>query len=89
MDNKKFYRIDYKFVDLEKGVDEDYTYVGASSPTEAIKGIIGTDFTVREASPEETEAYVRGFEDGFDIALINERMKDIDSFLYTDLEDLD
>lgn len=77
-ESKKLYRVDWKFIDLDKGVDEDYAYVGASTPEEATHGIDGTDFTVREASKEEIEAYVAGYEDGYDIALINERLKDFD-----------
>lgn len=77
--DKKFYRVDWKFIDLNKGVDEDYAYVGAASPEEAVYGIRGTDFTVREASKEEVEAYVAGYEDGYDIAIITERFKDMET----------
>ena len=73
---KKFYRIDWKFIDLDKGIDEDYAYVAAANPEEAIYGIPGEDFTVREATKEEVEAYVAGYEDGYDIAVITERFKE-------------
>ncbi len=76
--DKKFYRVDWKFIDLTKGVDEDYAYVAAANPEEAVYGIPGTDFTVREAAKEEVEAYVAGYEDGYDIAIITERFKDIE-----------
>lgn len=76
--SKKLYRVDWKFIDLDKGVDEDYAYIGAVSPEDAIYGIEGTDFKVREATKEEIEAYVAGYEDGYDIALINERFRDMD-----------
>jgi hypothetical protein len=90
--SKKLYRVDWKFIDLDKGVDEDYAYVGAASPEEAVYGINGTDFVVREASKEEIEAYVAGYEDGYDIAIITERFKDMENeeanfFSLDDLEE--
>lgn len=78
-EDKKFYRVDWKHVDLDKGVDEDYAYVAAASPAEAIDGIPGIDFTVREASKEEMEAYVSGYEDGYDIAILATRMEDLEA----------
>jgi hypothetical protein len=87
-DGKKLYRVDWKYIDLEKGVDEDYAYVGAASPAEAVDGILGTDFTVREASKEEMEAYVAGYEDGYDIAVIASRMEDLEAGMEIDINDL-
>jgi hypothetical protein len=88
IEENKFYRVDWKYIDLDKGVDEDYAYVGATSPAEAVDGIPGTDFTVREASKEEMEAYVSGYEDGYDIAILATRMEDLEAGLEIDINDL-
>lgn len=87
-EDNKFYRVDWKYIDLDKGVDEDYAYVGAASPAAAVDGIPGTDFTVREASKEEMEAYVSGYEDGYDIAVIASRMEDLEAGMELDINDL-
>ena len=78
-EDKKFYRVDWKHIDLDKGVDEDYAYVAATSPAEAVDGINGIDFIVREASKEEMEAWVSGYEDGYDIAILATRMEDLEA----------
>lgn len=88
-ENSKLYRVDWKYIDLSSGVDEDYAYIGAASPTEAIQGIPGTDFIVREATKEEMEAYVAGYDDGYDIAVINLRLEDLDLGAAIPIEDLD
>lgn len=88
-EDNKLYRVDWKYVDLDKGVDEDYAYIGAATPIDATNGIPGTDFVVREATREEMEAYVAGYEDGYDIAIINTRLEDLDAGLEIDIEDLD
>ncbi len=87
--NRKLYRVDWKYIDLDKGVDEDYAYIGADSPTDATNGIPGTDFVVREATREEMEAYVAGYEDGYDIAIISTRIEDLDAGLELEIEDED
>lgn len=87
-DGKKLYRVDWKYIDLDKGVDEDYAYVGAASPIEATDGIPGIDFTVREASKEEMEAYVAGYEDGYDIAIVTSRLEDLEAGMEIDINDL-
>lgn len=89
IDNKKLYRVDWKYVDLDKGVDEDYAYIGAATPVDATNGIPGTDFKIREATIEEMEAYVAGYEDGYDIAIISTRLEDLNAGLELDIEDLD
>jgi hypothetical protein len=88
-DNKKLYRVDWKYVDLDKGVDEDYAYIGANTPLDATTGIPGTDFIIREATQEEMEAYVAGYEDGYDIAIISTRLEDLDAGIELDIEELD
>jgi hypothetical protein len=88
-EDNKLYRVDWKYIDLDKGVDEDYAYIGAATPTDATNGIPGTDFVVREATIEEMEAYVAGYEDGYDIAIISTRIEDLDAGLEIDIEDLD
>jgi hypothetical protein len=87
-EENKFYRVDWKYIDLDKGVDEDYAYVGAASPAEAVDGINGIDFVVREASKEEMEAYVSGYEDGYDIAILATRMEDLEAGMELDINDL-
>ena len=87
-EDKKFYRVDWKYIDLDKGVDEDYAYVAAASPAQAADGINGIDFVVREASKEEMEAYVSGYEDGYDIAILTTRMEDLDAGMEIEITDL-
>lgn len=72
-ENSKIYRIDWNYFD-EKGVTQDYTYIGADSPEEAV-GELAFDedineYTVREATTEEVEAYVSGYEAGYDSAKV-------------------
>jgi hypothetical protein len=86
-DNKKLYRVDWKYIDLAKGVDEDYAYIGATNPVEATNGIPGTDFVVREASIEEMEAFVAGYEDGYNMAIISTKLEDLDAGLELEIED--
>jgi len=67
----RIYRIDWKYFD-EDGVTEDYDYVGASTPEEAV-GELAFDeevdeYTVREATQVEIEAFVAGYDDGYDSA---------------------
>lgn len=88
-ENNKLYRVDWKYIDLDSGVDEDYAYIGAATPLDATNGIPGTDFVVREATREEMEAYVAGYEDGYDIAVINLRLEDLDLGAAIPIEDLD
>jgi hypothetical protein len=73
------YRVEWTDDGLEDGVISKYVcYTKASSELEATRGIFGTDFKVRIASFEELEAYVSGYEDGYDFAVITERMKNND-----------
>jgi hypothetical protein len=72
-ENSKIYRIDWKYFD-EKGVTEDYEYIGAETPEEAVGELAFDDevheYEVREASIEEVEAYVSGYEAGYDSAKV-------------------
>ena len=73
---ENLYRVEWTDDELEDGVISKYVcYVKALSELDATKGIFGTDFKVRVASFEELEAYVSGYEDGYDFAIITERMK--------------
>jgi len=72
-ENGRIYRIDWTFFD-EKGVTKDYDYIGAETPEEAV-GELAFDgdiheYTVREATTEEVEAYVSGYESGYDAAKV-------------------
>lgn len=72
-ENSRIYRIDWTFFD-EKGVTKDYDYIGADTPEEAV-GELAFDgdiheYTVREASTEEVEAFVSGYESGYDAAKV-------------------
>lgn len=72
-ENSKIYRIDWNYFD-EKGVTQDYAYIGADSPEEAVGELAFDDeineYTVREATTEEVEAFVAGYEDGYDAAKV-------------------
>lgn len=72
-ENSKIYRIDWNYFD-EKGVTQDYAYIGADSPEDAV-GELAFDedineYTVREATTEEVEAFVSGYEQGYDSAKV-------------------
>jgi len=90
-DNKKLYRVDWKHTtDLAPGqVFDEYLFVAAVSEIDATKDLHGTDFKIREASIEEIEAYVRGYEDGYDIAVVTERLQNFDETNLVSLEDLE
>ena len=90
-DNKKLYRVDWKHTsDLAPGqVFDEYLYAAANSELEATAELYGTDFKIREASIEEIEAYVRGYEDGYDIAIVAERVKDFDRTKSVPINDLE
>ena len=90
-DNKKLYRVDWKHTtDLAPGqVFDEYLFVAATSETDAVKELYGTDFKIREASIEEIEAYVRGYEDGYDIGIVTERLKDSERSGHISIEDVE
>jgi hypothetical protein len=90
-DNKKLYRVDWKHTsDLAPGqVFDEYLFVPAASELEATTDLHGTDFRIREASIEEIEAYVRGYEDGYDIGIVTERLKDLNETKSASLEDFE
>jgi hypothetical protein len=75
---KKVYRVDWKYSDEEFGEGSDYAFISAESEVAAMEGLEGTDFMARLATREEAEAYVAGFDDGFDMGTVEERMKHFD-----------
>ena len=79
--NQKLYRVDWKqSTDIIPGqFFDEYSYIAATSETEAIKDLYGTDFKVREATIEEMEAYVRGYEDGYDSGVLTERIRIVET----------
>lgn len=72
-ENGKVYRIDWTYID-DKGVTKDHDYIGATSPEEAVGELAFdddiTEYTVREATIEEVEAFVSGYEQGYDAAKV-------------------
>jgi hypothetical protein len=70
-------------------VFDEYLFVPAASELEATADLHGTDFRIREASIEEIEAYVRGYEDGYDIGIVTERLKDLNETKSASLEDFE
>jgi hypothetical protein len=90
-DNKKLYRVDWKHTsDLAPGqVFDEYLFVPAASELEATEDLFGTDFKIREANIEEIEAYVRGYEDGYDIGIVTERLQNADPDGSVKIEDLE
>lgn len=90
-DSKKLYRVDWRHTSpLAPGeFFEEYVYIAAESEVAATTDLFGTDFKVREATIEEMEAYVRGYEDGYDVDIINERMSQTSTPIsLEDLKDL-
>lgn len=69
---KKLFRVDYMYVesDGEDGgtISFDVLFVGGYDEADVSSQFQYTEFAVREATLEETEAYVRGFEDGYGTA---------------------
>jgi hypothetical protein len=90
-DNKKLYRVDWRHTDaLALGqVFDEYMFVAAQSELEATSDLFGTDFRVREATIEEIEAYVRGYEDGYDSGVVTERLHTFDSSKTVTVEDVE
>jgi hypothetical protein len=91
MAEKKLYRIDFTYDEVEEdgqvAFRSDVVFIGAESELDAIKELRGLDFLIREATLEETEAYVRGYEDGHDVAVVKQRL-DKDASVKIDLADL-
>lgn len=90
----KIYRIDWKYFD-EDGVTEDYDYVGASTPEEAVGELAFdeeiSEYTVREATQVEIEAFVAGYDNGYDSAKALYFIENIskDNWVEVSLSDLD
>jgi hypothetical protein len=63
-------------------------YIAATSEDKATEELFGTDFKVREASIEEIEAYVRGYEDGYDSGVVSERLSNTANHKSVSVEDL-
>jgi hypothetical protein len=65
---KKLFRVDYMYAepDGEDGANIlfDVLFVGGYDEADVSSNFEYAEFAVREATLEETEAYVRGFEDG-------------------------
>ena len=76
----KLFRIEWTEVPLFTG-EEVFTYVefrAATSWQELIQDWPGTDIKIREATVEETEGYVAGYEDGYDVATVKYRLEQLD-----------
>jgi hypothetical protein len=73
------YKINWRAIDLEQDIDESgYVFVAAENELEAAKEFNEMEYTIREASYEEAEAYVAGYEDGYDNAIIADRLNTLD-----------
>jgi hypothetical protein len=78
-DNRKMYKVTWKIGNPDPELEESgYLFVAANTELEAIENMEGTDFSVREASYDEAEAYVAGYEDGYDNAIIADRLNTLD-----------
>jgi hypothetical protein len=90
-DNKKLYRVDWKHTTpiVPGQVFDEYMFVAATSETDATTDLFGTNFKVREATIEEIESYVRGYEDGYDQGVISERLHTADPDSSVTIEDLE
>ena len=89
-ENKKLYRVDWRHTEAEFDniTFDEYMYVAATSEVDATSDLFGSDFKVREATIEEIEAYVRGYEDGYDTAIVNERLSKTDGYNTISIDDL-
>jgi hypothetical protein len=79
-EEKKLFRIEWTEAPLFAG-DEVFTYVEfrtATSWQELIQDWSGTDIKIREATVEETEGYVAGYEDGYDVATVKYKLEQLD-----------
>jgi hypothetical protein len=77
---RKLFRVEWTEAPLFSG-DEVFTYVefrAAVSRQELIQDWPGTDIKISEASSEQTEAYMAGYEDGYDIATVKYRLETLD-----------
>jgi len=73
------YKINWRAIDLEQDIDESgYVFVAAENELEAAKEFNEMEYTIREASYEEAEAYVAGYEDGYDNAIVADRLSGLD-----------
>jgi len=78
-DNRRMYKINWRAIDLEQDIDESgYVFVAAENELEAGKEFNEMEYTIREASYEEAEAYVAGYEDGYENAIVADRLSGID-----------
>lgn len=79
---KKLFRVDYMYAepDGEDGANLmfDVLFVGGHDEADVSSQFKYTEFAVREATLEETEAYVRGYEDGYGTAVIEEERLNTD-----------
>ena len=79
MAEKKLYRVDFTYDEIEEdgqvAFRSDVIFIGAENELDAVKELQGLDFLIREATMEETEAYVRGYEDGHDVAVVKQRLE--------------
>jgi hypothetical protein len=89
-DNKKLYRIDWRHTEkmFNNQTFDEYMYIAATSESEATSDLFGTDFKVREATIEEIEAYVRGYEDGYDSGVVTERLSKTERGSNISIDDL-
>ena len=89
-DNKKLYRVDWRHTEemFNNQTFDEYMYIAATSEDKATEELFGTDFKVREASIEEIEAYVRGYEDGYDSGVVSERLSSTANHKSVSVEDL-
>ncbi len=72
-EDKKLFRVDYMYAepDGDDGANIlfDVLFVGGFDEADVSSNFEYAEFAVREATLEETEAYVRGFEDGYGTAI--------------------
>lgn len=79
-EEKKLFRIEWTEAPLFTG-EEVFSHIefrAATSWQELAEDWPGTDIKIREASIEETEAYVAGYEDGYDVATVKYKLEQLD-----------
>ena len=79
-EEKKLFRIEWTEAPLFAGEDSfrHVEFRAATSWQELIQDWPGTDIKIREASFEETEAYMAGYEDGYDVATVKYKLEQLD-----------
>lgn len=91
MSENKMYKVIWNYLDSDiDGITEDYAFIPAENEQDAVSGIQGVNIVVREATLDEAMAYVAGYDNGYDSAIITEKLSklNLDDLTEISIEDL-